>query len=32
MSDVSSTSSTPSGMTGAGGGSMIRITGMAVRS
>ena len=29
MSDVSSTSSTPSGMTGAGGGSMIRITGMA---
>jgi flagellar hook-associated protein 2 len=30
MSDISSTtSSTPSGMTGAGGGSMIRITGMA---
>lgn len=29
MSDVSGTSSTPSGMTGAGGGQLIRITGMA---
>lgn len=29
MSDVSSTTSTPSGMTGAGGGNMLRITGMA---
>ncbi|MDP4145949.1 MAG: flagellar filament capping protein FliD [Bacillota bacterium] len=29
MSDTSSVSSTPSGMTGAGGGNMLRITGMA---
>lgn len=29
MSDVSGTSSTPSGMTGAGGGNLLRITGMA---
>ena len=29
MSDISSTTSTPSGMTGAGGGNMLRITGMA---
>lgn len=29
MADVSSTSSTPSGLTGAGGGNMLRITGMA---
>ncbi|AJA47846.1 flagellar hook-associated protein 2 [Clostridium pasteurianum DSM 525 = ATCC 6013] len=29
MSDISSTSTTTTGMTGAGGGSMIRITGMA---
>lgn len=29
MSDISSTSSTPSGMTGAGGGNMLRITGLA---
>lgn len=29
MSDVSSTTSTPTGVTGAGGGNMIRITGMA---
>ncbi|MFT8313949.1 MAG: flagellar filament capping protein FliD [Clostridium sp.] len=29
MSDISSTTSTPSGMTGAGGGQLLRITGMA---
>ncbi|WP_010237113.1 flagellar filament capping protein FliD [Clostridium arbusti] len=29
MSDISSTTSTPSGMTGAGGGNKLRITGMA---